>query len=86
MNITHILSTGALAALLVAGMSVVPASAVPDQGDPSQPEARPYPLDVQLLDRSTGPRHLGRIGTQYIRGDDLTGAGAPAPEWMRALR
>ncbi|WP_448003295.1 hypothetical protein [Agromyces bauzanensis] len=82
MNIIHIISTGALAVLLVAGTSVIPASALPDPGEPDQPGTPLYHPGVDVLYYYTGPRLLARIGTQYVRGDDLTGAGVPAPDWV----
>ena len=82
MNITQIISTGALAVVLFTGTSVIPASALPDPDEPGQPGTHLYHPGVQVPMPSTGVRLLARIGTQYVRGDDLTGAGVPAPEWI----
>jgi hypothetical protein len=56
--------------LLVATQA--PALGEPDGGPPRTPEP---------------PRHLvncplERVGTQFVRCDNLTGAGVPAPEWV----
>lgn len=70
----HVLPTVATVAtavlLVVAG--AVPASARPDPG-----EARVIPVET-----STTPCPLERVGAQYVRCDDLTGNGVPAPAWV----
>ena len=86
MNIKVIISTGALAMILAGGTSVLPASAFPDPGEPGQPGTPlRYPY-VCVVNHSTGPLPLARIGTQYVRGDNLTGAGVPAPDWVPVAR
>ena len=45
----------------------------------ARPEPQPTPTAASI-DRSTCA--LTRLGTQYVRCDDLTGAGVPAPDWI----
>ena len=46
--------------------------------------ARPEPQPPSIPASSYGPRcSLERIGTQFVRCDNLTGAGVPAPSWIR---
>ena len=60
--------------------------------------ARPWPDDPASLVRvglaheglgpgaaSGRPAQLRRVGTQFVRGDDLTGAGVAAPGWITEL-
>ena len=58
---------------LVAASYATPAAARPDPG----PQRTPTPSVHR-------PPHcpLERIGTQFVRCDDLTGAGVPAPAWI----
>ena len=79
MRITTTLTASALAsaaaAALLAALAVTPASARPD------PATTPESAQVAVRafdDRCT----LERIGTQFIRCDDLTGAGVPAPSFI----
>ena len=45
--------------------------------------ARPEPGDpLPNTVRIQATNGLRRIGTQYVRGDMLTGAGVPAPAWI----
>jgi hypothetical protein len=61
---------GALVVLLLTvGVSVAEASPIHDQPTPTSPGSCP----------------LQRIGTQFVRCDNLTGAGVPAPEWIPEL-
>ena len=74
MRITTTLSTSALvasAAALLAVLAATPASA--------RPEPAPAPAVVQPADDLC---LLERVGTQFIRCDDLTGAGVPAPSFI----
>lgn len=71
----HSRSTGRWLAAVAAGAFVVtagvsPAIAVPDPGQYER---------VPLVTRSFP---LERIGTQFVRGDFLTGAGVPAPAFI----
>jgi len=61
-----------LGAILIVGGSVAPASAAQDPGVPSQPHASASNLNCLLT----------RIGDQYLRCDNFTGAGVPAPAWI----
>ena len=67
----RILSTVGVSLVLVAGGATT-ASARPDPG-----ESRVIPVE-------TSSHHclLERVGTQYVRCDDLTGNGVPAPVWV----
>ncbi|KGN42227.1 hypothetical protein [Knoellia aerolata] len=46
--------------------------------------ARPEPGPRTVTDIGTSVQHclLQRAGTQYVRCDDLTGNGVPAPTWV----
>ncbi|GAA2015670.1 hypothetical protein [Microbacterium ulmi] len=60
------------AAVLVGSLSAAPAAS-----------ARPEPQPATGSTRQYGPYcSMERIGTQYVRCDDLTGAGVPAPSWI----
>lgn len=79
MRITTTLTTSALvatAAALLATLAATPASA--------RPEPAPTPAVVLTAD---GDRCLlERVGTQFVRCDDLTGAGVPAPSHIPEQR
>ena len=62
-------AAAALSALLIVGVGVFPAAARQDPGTLSVPSVSPY-------------CPLTRIGIQFVRCDNLTGAGAPAPAWV----
>ena len=59
------------ATLVLFGTAILPASAGTTIGDGS--------LTTQLSTQ------LSRVGTQLVRGDELTGAGVPAPSWIPGL-
>lgn len=61
----------ASAAALLAVLAATPASAGPDPA--------PTPAGVQQTDARC---LLERVGTQFVRCDDLTGAGVPAPSFI----
>jgi hypothetical protein len=61
------------AALLVGAALVTPAAARPDPGPPPQ----------QQETSTSCP--LSRVGTQFVRCDNLTGDGAAAPAWVAQL-
>lgn len=65
----------ALTAILLAGSGVAPAAAAQDPGTPT-----PTAPVTSLQDSRHCP--LTRIGTQFVRCDDLTGAGVAAPSWV----
>jgi hypothetical protein len=70
-NRTRFAAVAAGAALLVS-LSAAPAAL-----------ARPEPQPPSIPASSYGPDcSLERLGTQYVRCDNLTGAGVPAPDWI----
>lgn len=74
MNLTR--STGASILIIAAGALVATAGA----GSASaRPEAPPEPVSISL---HAGQCPLTRVHTQFVRCDDLTGAGVPAPAWI----
>ena len=67
----------ASAAALIAGIAAAPAVAIPDPGQ--------WPAgQVQLGDRDGC--ELRRVGTQFVKCDDLTGAGVAAPSYIPEQR
>lgn len=74
-------ATAAVAIALIAATNVSSAFAFPDLGEPCSPSATHRINAPDCVDNS-GVRLLERIGTQFVRGDDLTGAGSPAPSWI----
>lgn len=68
----HVLGAAVLAvtALTLLGLGAGPATAQQDRGPAS---ARPGHQDECFLER---------VGTQYVRCDDNTGNGVPAPAWI----
>jgi hypothetical protein len=71
----------ALTVALLAVTNVSSAFAFPDPGEPCSPSVTHRINAPDCVDNS-GVRLLERIGTQFVRGDDLTGAGSPAPSWI----
>jgi len=67
-------SAAAAAATIIAGLVAIPATARPDPG-PQIPNRISCDLNCPL----------SRIGTQLVRGDNLTGAGVTAPMWVPQL-
>ncbi len=65
-----IVLAGTASALLLA-LAAGPASARPDHGDP-----------VTRQTASSGQCALERVGAHYVRCDDATGNGVPAPAWI----
>jgi hypothetical protein len=77
MNRTQLLarcSAAAAAATIIAGLAAIPATARPEQGPPV-PDRISCELNCPLQ----------RIGTQLVRGDNLTGGGVTAPVWVPEL-
>jgi len=77
MNRTQLVArcaVAAAAATIIAGLSAIPATARPESGEP-------------IRDRfsSSDSFPLNRIGTQLVRGDNLTGGGIAAPLWVPQL-
>jgi hypothetical protein len=66
-----ITTTIALAGLLVLGAGPLPATARQDPG----------PIVVHTIP-DDGHCTLARVGTQYVKCDNLTGNGVPAPSWI----
>jgi hypothetical protein len=74
MNSTRLLARCAAAAAattIIAGLAAIPAPARPDPGPPVPDR---FSSDDNCL--------LSRVGTQYVKCDNLTGAGVPAPAWV----
>ncbi|WP_157962477.1 hypothetical protein [Homoserinimonas sp. OAct 916] len=67
---------------LVAATSVSAAFAFPDPGEPGSPGAVRQTAAPHNVASTSGVGLLERIGTEFVRGDDLTGAGVPAPHWV----
>ncbi|MDJ0335993.1 hypothetical protein QMG83_12225 [Salinibacterium sp. G-O1] len=63
----------AVAALLVAGVGVSPAAARQDPGTLG---------GSSISSAQPGGCPLTRVGTQFMRCDNLTGAGVRAPAWI----
>jgi hypothetical protein len=59
-------------ALLLVVVGAAPVSARPDPGE----------TRVSHIETSTVQCLLERVGAQYVRCDDLTGNGVPAPAWV----
>jgi hypothetical protein len=68
-------STAAAAAALLAGFAATTAAARPDPGPPRTTQ----------LPSNTQECPLSRVGTQFVRCDNLTGAGVTAPVWIPEL-
>lgn len=78
---THTISTrrgifAAFASILLVATAAIPAAARPDPGPPRSDPTPQYPVNCPLE----------RIGTQFVRCDNLTGAGVPAPSWVPEYR
>ena len=69
------LVASAAAGLIVLGAGVSPAAAVQDPGGPVATSTLSWRAAV-----------LERIGTQFVRGDYLTGAGVEAPSYLPEQR
>jgi hypothetical protein len=55
---------------VLAGLTVLPATARQDVGSP------------RLAAVPASTCQLARVGTQFVKCDDLTGNGVPAPAWV----
>lgn len=64
----------ALVTILLSTIGLASAAAVQDPGSPASTQAR--------TTHGSGQCSLTRIGTQLVRCDDLTGAGADASSWV----
>ncbi len=67
------LAAGAIALLMI-GFSAFPASARQDRGNAEQ--------STRAVTPHEGRCGLARVGTQYVRCDNLTGNGVAAPGWV----
>lgn len=72
---------GISAVVAVAGATLALAAA---GSATARPEPAPTPPSVQS--ERLGECPLARVGTQFVRCDDLTGAGVPAPSWIPEQR
>ena len=80
-------AAGGLLALAIAlGGAASVGDAFPDPGEPGAPAPGSTSLSVSTNFHGD-PRfeQLERLGTQFVRGDDLTGAGVPAHPWVPVL-
>ena len=75
MNTTRTLGASALVAVAGALLATAAAGSAAARLDPAT-----YPPSEQSVRLGECP--LMRIDTQYVRCDDLTGAGVPAPPWI----
>lgn len=66
-----------VASVLVVAATLTTAVAGPASARPEAPPAAPAVPSPHL-----GECPLERIGDQFVRCDDLTGAGVPAPDWI----
>ncbi len=75
----------AIATVTIAIIAFTSASSAFALPYPGEPGASPTALQTDApcgVATTSGDRLLRRIGTQFVRGDDLTGAGVPAPAWV----
>jgi len=85
-TVTKSLAHVTLTIALIAVTNVSLAFAAPDLGGPGSPGAVHQTNAADCGATNSGVRLLERIGTQFVRGDDLTGAGSPAPDWVPEAR
>ncbi|CAN7460492.1 hypothetical protein [Knoellia sp. LjRoot47] len=71
-NLTRRIPAVAATTLLLLGATTLSASARPDPGE----------AFVATVEDSSDRCPLERVGTQFVRCDDLTGNGVPAPAWV----
>jgi len=78
----HRMGLCAAATALLAVTAAIPAQAKEDPGEPTG-------SSTAVMQTATWqePRNcpLRRVDTQFVRCDDLTGAGVPAPRWVPEL-
>lgn len=77
---THHLARAAapIAAIAVIGLGAAPASAHPEPG----PTIIAVAHHLDGTQDAGGGCHLQRLGSQFVRCDDLTGNGVPAPAFI----
>ena len=73
---THLRAGSAIAIAAILASTVSPAGAV------NQPDVV---RSASISALGSGNCPLDRVGTQYVRCDNLTGAGVPAPSWVPEL-
>ncbi len=86
MNTATIKAT-AIATVTIAVIAFTSASSAFAVPYPGEPDASPTVLTTDApcgVATTSGDRLLRRIGTQFVRGDNLTGAGVHAPAWVTA--
>lgn len=71
-TLTRRVSAVAATTLLLLGATTLSASARPDPGE----------AFVAIVEGFSDRCPLERVDTQYVRCDNLTGNGAPAPAWV----
>ena len=82
---TSRIAAGTMVALAISiGGAASVALAFPDPGEPGAPGQHTTRHSISMHGNSRF-EPLERLGTQYLRGDDLTGAGVPAPAWVPVL-
>lgn len=74
----HRLALAAATAVAAFGLGALPAAARQDPGDPSTPNT----TSSTTTPVNEGRCALRRVGTQYVRCDNLTGNGVAAPAWV----
>lgn len=79
---TKSFAIAAMAIALTASTNMSPAFAIPDPGETGAPTTIRQTDAPCSVATDSGSRRLERIGTQFVRGDDLTGAGVLAPGWV----
>ena len=76
-NSTHIRAASAITIAVILISAASPAGAINQPGP-----ARSAPISTV----GSGNCPLERVGTQFVRCDNLTGAGVPAPSWVPELK
>jgi hypothetical protein len=80
----HTTDTAATPILIALGAGLMLAAST---GTPAWGIPEPGPAPAAHSDTSFATRcELQRVGTQFVRCDDLTGAGVPAPSFVPELR
>ena len=80
---TRALTAAVGVAALLIGSAATPAAARPD--DPAQPHGVVVDSPDAPATATLVALPLRRVGAHLVRGDNLTGAGVPAPAWIPEL-
>jgi hypothetical protein len=87
LSAAQLVAAGAGAVVLLVWAAAGPAAARPWPEDPSPAST------TATRDRAPGAEArtpaalpLSRVGAQFVRGDNLTGAGVAAPDWIPGLK